>query len=73
MIVAMRYPVKTARPIAELYLGNMALLLQVTKRVVDGRERYGRQFLFRMCIHVIRSQVLVRRTYHPQDDLALPC
>jgi hypothetical protein len=73
MVVPVRHPVKAARTVAELYLGNVPRVLQIPQRVVDGRETYARQEVLRPPKNLIRRQMMLRIADHPQDNLTLLC
>ena len=54
VIVPVRHPVKARRAVAELDLGNVAGLFEISQRVINGRERDARQKLFRRSKNIIR-------------------
>ena len=71
MIVPVRHLVETACTIAELYLGDMARLFQISQTVINGCETDRRQHFFCRRKYFIRCQVGVRLADRPQDDLTL--
>ena len=72
VIVTVRHSVKPAGSIAELNLGNVSGIFQISQTVVNGRETDRRQHFLRRRKNLVRGQVRIRLADRPQNHLTLP-
>ena len=72
MVVPRCHPVKAARTIAKIYLGNMPRVLEIAKTIVNRRETDARQLSLSTNKDLTRREMFARLANDRQHNLPLP-